>query len=435
MLENFKKHIDSSFPFLKTENFLIACSGGLDSIALASLMHSLQLKFSLAHCNFKLRDKESDNDEQFVRDFSKKIGVQLYVKQFNTTEEITQRKGSLQMVARDLRYEWFNELLSDNKYQYILTGHHADDSLETFLINLSRGTGLDGLTGILEQNNQVLRPLLPFTRNTIKDYALTHKITWREDSSNKENKYLRNKARNTVIPSLKALNLSFIENFIITQNRLKESAIINKNTKKQLQQSLFKKQDGVIHISIKELEKLKPISTYLYLLFNEFGFTSWNDILKLLKADSGKEVSSNTHRLIKNRDFLLLDNIKNNINSKFLITKDDIVIETPIKLTIESVTDILKKTKNILYLDIEKLNFPLVLRKWSEGDYFYPIGMSGKKKLSKYFKDEKMSKIDKEKQWLLCSNKAIVWVVGRRADDRFKVDSKTKNILKIKWQI
>lgn len=339
------------------------------------------------------------------------------------------------MVARDLRYEWFNELLKDTDYNYLLTGHHGDDSLETFLINLSRGTGIDGLTGILERNNQVLRPLLPFTRNAIKDYAVTEKIAWREDSSNKENKYLRNKTRNTVVPLLKELNSNFITNFLTTQSRLLESAIINENTKKQLQQSLFKKQNGIISISIKELEKLKPISSYLYLLFNEFGFTAWDDIQKLLKADTGKEVRSTTYRLVKNRGFLLLDSIKNNINSEYLITEDAIIIDSPIKLTIERVTSITEKSKNILYADMEKLNFPLVLRNWIEGDYFYPIGMSGKKKMSKYLKDEKLSKIAKENQWLLCSNDTIVWVIGRRADDRFKVQQDTKDIIKITWHI
>ena len=435
MLIAFKEHINNSFPFLKTEQFIVACSGGLDSIVLVSLAHKLKLNFALAHCNFQLRDQESDGDELFVRDFAKKLGIPLFVKQFNTKEELKKRKGSLQMVARDLRYEWFNELLKDTDYNYLLTGHHGDDSLETFLINLSRGTGIDGLTGILERNNQVLRPLLPFTRNAIKDYAVTEKIAWREDSSNKENKYLRNKTRNTVVPLLKELNPNFITNFLTTQSRLLESAIINENTKKQLQQSLFKKQNGIISISIKELEKLKPISSYLYLLFNEFGFTAWDDIQKLLKADTGKEVSSTTYRLVKNRGFLLLGSIKNNINSEYLITEDAIIIDSPIKLKIERVTSITEKSKNILYADMEKLNFPLVLRNWIEGDYFYPIGMSGKKKMSKYLKDEKLSKIAKENQWLLCSYDTIVWVIGRRADDRFKVQQDTKDIIKITWHI
>lgn len=435
MLNAFTEHIETSFPFLKKEQFIIACSGGLDSIVLVSLAHQLKLNFALAHCNFKLRDKESDDDELFVRNFAEAIGVRLFVKQFKTKEEIEKRGGSLQMVARDLRYEWFSELLKANNYNYLLTGHHADDSLETFLINLSRGTGLEGLTGILERNGQVLRPLLPFSRTEIEAYAKNHKIAWREDSSNKENTYLRNKTRNTVVPLLKELNPNFLSNFLATQHRLQESASIIENTKNELQHKLFKKNNGIIKVSILELEKLKPITNYLYLLFNEFGFTAWNDILNLLVANSGKTVNSSTHRLIKDRGFLLLDSIKNNTDSEYLITKDDVAIEYPVRLLMERVTSITDKAKNILYADIEKLNFPLVLRKWSEGDYFYPIGMSGKKKISKYLKDEKLSKIDKENQWLLCSKDAIIWVLGRRADDRFKIQSETKEVIKITWHI
>ena len=434
MLDAFILHINKSFPFLKKEKFFIACSGGLDSIVLTVLAHELKLNFAVAHCNFRLRGKESDDDEEFVRDFSEKIGVPFYVKQFNTKKEIENRGGSLQMVARDLRYEWFFKLLQTHDYSYLLTAHHTDDSLETFLINLSRGTGINGLTGIPEQNGSVIRPLLPFSRKEIKDYAISNQISWREDSSNKESKYLRNHTRHNVIPQLKELSPSFLENFLNTQKRLQETSTILENLKKELQKSLFLTDGEIVKISIEKLQKLEPLQSYLYLLFNEYGFTAWKDILNLLSTTSGKEICSNTHRLVKDRDFILLTNLGTIDNTSFFISESDSLIETPIHLKIEKVEVIIDTHKNCVYLDMEKLNYPLEVRKKNNGDYFHPIGMKGKKKLSKYLKDEKVNTIAKEKQWLLCSNEAIVWVVGKRADERFKVDKKTKQIVKITWQ-
>ncbi|WP_350291983.1 tRNA lysidine(34) synthetase TilS [uncultured Croceitalea sp.] len=433
MLAAFQSHIKKQFPFLRGAKLLIACSGGLDSTVLSILAKESDLDFSLVHCNFGLREKEGDEDEQFVKQLSKDLGVVLYTKTFDTKKEKQQLGGSIQMVARDLRYKWFQELLESGEYSYLLTAHHADDSLETFLINLSRGTGIVGLTGIPYKNGSIVRPLLPFSRAAILAYAESNKLTWREDSSNTETKYLRNQIRHAIIPKLKETNGNFLSNFLNTQQRLRESSLILERTKKELQKTLFVYEGNTVIISIKALQRLDPLSSYLYLLFQEYEFTAWEDILNLLNAESGKEVRSTTHRLLKDRERLLLAPISEEIQSEFYIKSDCTAINKPLKLSIEKVVKVSETHENILYIDIEKLNFPLMLRKWHNGDYFYPLGMKGKKKLSKYFKDEKVAIIGKEEQWLLCSGSEIVWVIGRRADERFKITPATKQIVKIVW--
>lgn len=431
MLERFKTHIQNNFPFLKGKRLLLACSGGMDSVVLTHLSVKSGLDISLAHCNFNLRGEESDEDELFVRKLADELNIDVEVKSFNTQEQVKSGKGSVQMVARALRYHWFNELLNDKGFAYVMTAHHTDDSLETFLINLSRGTGLDGLSGIPAQNDKVVRPLLDFSRSEILDYAQKGKIKWRDDSSNQENKYLRNKIRLEIVPQLKELHPTFLENFKQTQAHLYQgSAIIAKHTT-EVKISLFKKEGERFVINIERLLKLQPVEAYLYHLFKTYGFTEWNDVKHLLTATSGKEVHSKTHRLLKDRGHLILSKMEPKNKETYLISEENSDVETPVPLKIEEVKSIGETSKNVVFLDKEKLNYPLILRNWEKGDYFYPFGMQGKKKLSKFFKDEKMDVLTKEKQWLLCSGNHIAWVVGKRLDERFKVDDSTSAILKI----
>lgn len=431
MLEDFKNHIDNHFPELFQNKFLLACSGGLDSVVLAHLCSLSELDFSLAHCNFKLRGKESDEDENFVRELAKKLGKYLFVKDFETLDYARDQKVSVQMAARELRYEWFNELMLQNNFKTLVTAHHADDNLETFMINLSRGTGIKGLTGIPTRTRSMARPLLPFTRKQILKFANSSNLAWREDQSNAETKYLRNKIRHGIVPLLKELHPTFLANFTETQEFLKQTAEIADNHIVQLKKDIFKEDGEVIRIKIESLKTLEPLEAYLHALFSVYGFTEWEDLQHLLTAMSGKEVHSRTHRLVKDRDFLLLANIADNVQKEFQITKEDTEIQLPIGLSISSVSIIEEVGPNVLYLDKETLKYPLTLRKWQKGDYFYPLGMGGHKKLSKYFKDEKVDVIAKEKQWLLCSGNDIIWVVGKRADDRYKITNSTKEILKI----
>ena len=433
MLSKFKNHIDAKFPFLKGKKLLLACSGGVDSVVLAHLCKSAGLDIALVHYNFKLRGADSDGDEAFVRNLAETLDVEVLVKAFNTLEYVKNHRGSMQMAARELRYQWFNDLLRGKDFAYLLTAHHLDDDLETFLINLSRGTGLEGLLGIPEQNEKVVRPLLIFTREEISSHAVDQNIQWREDSSNSESKYLRNKIRHGIVPKLKELHPTFVQNFVQTQSYLHQTSDLVNNHLEEVKNRLFQKGDGTIKVNVADLQKLQPLEAYLYGLFHGFGFSDWETVHGLLTSMSGKEVFSNTHRLVKDRDCLILSELKTRVNEHFPVFDKDTMLEQPIKLTMENVDSVTKPLTNAIFLDKEKLNFPLVLRNWEKGDYFYPFGMKGKKKLSKFFKDEKIDVVSKEKQWLLCSDDEIVWVVGKRADERFRVDDSTRQIVKITW--
>ncbi|UWX56580.1 tRNA lysidine(34) synthetase TilS [Maribacter litopenaei] len=415
-----------------TENrFLLACSGGLDSVLLSYLCKECNMDFILAHCNFRLRGAASDGDEDFVKELGHLLDRPVFVTHFDTMGYVNSHKVSVQMAARDLRYNWFSGLMAEYGIDYLVTAHHADDNLETFLINLSRGTGIDGLTGIPEASNQIRRPLLKYTRDEILDYAQKKGLKWREDESNSDPKYLRNKIRLEIVPKLKELHPSFMENFERTLGFLKEAREISENELSRVKESLFQKEDQYLKISVSELKKLHPLKGYLYGLFREYGFTEWTNVLELLDAMSGKSIYSKEYVLLKNRDYLILAKNEEQRQEAYEIERDVFTIDYPIGLKSKVVSEKQDNTSSIIYLDKNTLKFPLTVRKWKKGDYFYPLGMKGKKKLSKYFKDEKVDLFSKAEQWLLCSNDQIVWVIGRRADDRFKVRDTTKEILSI----
>ncbi len=386
----------------------------------------------MAHCNFQLRGEESDNDENFVKDLANKWDVQFHVSRFDTIGYINLEKVSLQVAARDLRYGWFERLMQKFSYDRLVTAHHLDDNLETFLINLSRGTGLGGLTGIPENTDSIARPLLVFSRQRIVEYAKSENLQWREDKSNEDTKYLRNKIRHELVPKLKELHPTFLENFEMTIDQLKGSELLIQNYIQRLKKEIFVQEGGVIHIPIKKLRQLKPVQPHLYEFFRGYGFTAWNDIYGLLSAASGKEVRSKTHRLLKDRTELLLTKREDPKKEVFYISETTKLLEFPVQLSIDEVDNYEKaNTQDILYIDKKALKYPLMLRKWQEGDYFYPMGMDGRKKVSKFFRDEKMDKFSKERQWLLFSNNQLVWILGKRGDERFKVSDTTESILKL----
>ena len=409
----------------------MACSAGLDSVVLTHLCSQMGMQISLAHCNFKLRAGESEEDELFVEQLAEQLNIRRFITHFNTNEYASVHKLSIQMAARELRYQWFAELMDKEELSWVLTAHHLDDSLETFLINLSRGTGIEGLSGIPPNSNGFIRPLLPFSREEIMEYAQEHGLTWREDSSNEETKYLRNKIRHELVPVLKELHPTFLENFKKTEAYLSDSAKLLSDYSKILKEKLFVPYHQGFKIEVRSLEELNPLQGYLYELFKEYGFHSWKDMESLLTAMSGKEIRSNTHRLIKDRKHLILQEISHISEVKDEVNTVDELSELPIELKIEKVEQIEEKNNTILYVDKETLNHRLTVRKWKKGDYFYPLGMDGKKKVAKFFKDEKMDAIAKENQWLLCCGDEIVWIIGRRADDRYKITALTKNILKV----
>ena len=433
MQQKFENHISQNFPFLIGKNLLLAISGGLDSMVMVHLFHKLPFEIAIAHCNFQLRGLESFEDQKFIQDYAEANEIQMFLTQFDTEAFANDYKLSTQVAARELRYNWFYELLETESYDYILTAHQADDNLETFLINLVRGTGLDGFTGIPSQNGKVIRPLLIFSRSEIEQYAKENTIEWREDSSNATDKYLRNNIRHNLVPILKDLNPDFLSSFQKTQNYLQESKAMVDDASFLVYQEVAKEKGTEIYFDINQLKKLPNYKSYLYHWFNGFGFLAWSDIYDLIDGQSGKQVFSEEFRLLKNRDFLILSPInEEDDNGVYFIHKNQKEINIPLKLSFskESVISLLQNTT--IFVDEDKLWYPLVLRRWKDGDVFQPFGMDGKsKKVSKFFKDEKLSLIEKEKTWLLCSDNEIVWIVGLRQDERFKIKSTTNNILKI----
>ncbi len=433
MIKEFKKHITTNFPELLTQKLLIACSGGVDSVVLVELCAALSLEYSLAHCNFMLRGDESDGDEVFVRNLGKRLNKKVYATSFDTNLYAKIEKLSTQIAARELRYQWFDKLMDTKGYQWLLTAHHADDNVETVVINLSRGTGIEGLKGIPKRNNKYCRPILPFTRAAIVAYAKETDIKWREDSSNASIKYLRNKIRHQILPVFKELHPTVMDNFNKTISHLEDVDTMIGHYVQQLKKELFVVKESSVYIDIVGLKNLSPLKSYMYYLFKAYGFTDFDALILLFDGISGKQLYSKTHRVIKDREQLIISPILKENNDIYTIHEDDIVVTEPISLQFLIVEKIEEKQVSLGYFDKEKLQFPLTLRKIEEGDVFYPSGMRGKKKISKFYKDEKYSLLAKEQQWLLCSDNNIIWVVGKRIDDRFKVTEDTKTIVRIKY--
>lgn len=433
LFHQFNKHITEHLSFLKDKKLLLALSGGVDSVVLANLCVQLKLDVAFAHCNFNLRAEESDTDEAFVTNLANQLNTKLFVKLFNTKHYAEQHKLSIQLAARELRYNWFYELAEQFQFDYILTAHHADDALETFLINLSRGTGLQGLTGIPEINHKTVRPLLPFSRDSIVAFAKQTHLKWREDSSNASTKYMRNALRHNVIPNLKKSTPQFLAHFQNTLEYLNASQQILTAHISNVVKSCITKQEGqTIYFDVLKLKQLQPQKAYLYHIFNSYQFTDWKAISNLLHTQSGKQVFSATHSLTKHRGFLIVSKLQKTEFTPVLIFENTQKISINNSLIcIDEVKKIQEIDSSVIFVDKSKIKYPLKIRKWQKGDYFCPFGMQGSKKLSKYFKDEKLSVIDKENILLLCSDNNIVWVINYRLDNRFKVSNTTNSILRI----
>ena len=438
MLENFKKYKEENLLFSDDETILLAISGGIDSMVLCDLFLKNSYKFAIAHCNFQLRGEESFRDENFVTNYCNKNNITLHKIRFDTYKHMDIEGISLQMAARDLRYRWFEELLQDNNYKYLATGHHGDDSIETFLINIIRGTGIAGLHGIQHKINNIIHPLLFTNREEISAYAKKNNIEFVEDSTNSSTKYTRNKIRHELIPLIKEISPNFQRTILKEIERFKETEQVFRTVIDQAKQEIFAFENDRINISIEKIKNLNPQRIYLYEFLNEYNFneSTINSILEsIYEKSSGKQFFSETHRIVKDREYLILT--QNNIinNNKYHISDNLTSIKFPLSLEMEFLKDLsfikIPKTKDIAMLDADKLEFPLILRKWKKGDYFYPYGLKGEKKISEFYKNLKYSIVDKENQWLLCSNDDIVWVIGQRIDDRYKITNKTKTIYRI----
>lgn len=431
MEQKFQNHINTNFSFLKDKKLLVATSGGMDSMVLVHLFQKLNLNFAIAHCNFQLRGTESEGDENFVADYVKHNNINCFITKFDTEKYSQENKLSTQVAARNLRYNWFNEILEQENFDYIVTAHHADDVVETFMINLSRGTGLDGLTGIPSQNGNIIRPLLPFSRTEIEKYVSENNLQWREDSSNASDKYLRNKIRHHIVPIFKEINESFLRSFQNTLEHLNQEQSLVNDAVKMVYEKVVSEEKGQLKIDLSVLLQYENYKAYLYQWLNKYGFSAWNDVYNLIESQSGKQILSEKFILLKDRGFLILSQKEATNFEEITIHSITEKLNFPLKLNLCNLSDISNQMKNVIFVDENKIQFPLTIRKWKEGDYFYPSGMLGKKKVSKYFKDEKFTLFQKQDTWILESNEQIVWIIGHRADDRFKVENATQTTIKI----
>lgn len=423
MLKQFKQHIEEQLPELLNAKTLIAVSGGVDSMVLLDLFRQLRLDFCVAHCNFQLRGDESDQDEQLVRTYCSDHKIPLFIQRFDTSGYMAKHGGSVQMSARRLRYEWFRVLRREQQCECIVTAHHLDDQVETFLINFTRGTGIDGLTGIPQKNEDVVRPLLLFSREEILSYANSEGVRWREDASNSSVKYLRNKMRHLVVPVLKQENSHFMRSFQHTINYLKQTKSVAEDALALFKKECVRKEAQITVLDLNKVSEYANETAYLNLFFKDFGFESSEEIKKIILSETGSVLKNAKYTILKNRGELqIVDNFI--VNSKeYYINDINDVVKLPFFINISEVEGAnAKSDKNSIFVNSNLLKWPLLVRKKKTGDVFQPFGFEGMKKVSKFFKDEKLSKFQKEEVWILVNgDEKIIWLVGLRADDRFKI--------------
>ena len=427
MINSVKDNIYKNNLFTKKSKILLAVSGGADSIFLLFVLKDLGYDIQIAHCNFNLRDVESDQDEQFVKDIADKYSIRCYVRSFDTLKFAEENKISIQMAARQLRYDWFEELLVENNFSCIATGHHQDDSIETFLINLIRGSGISGLCGIQMINNKIVRPLLSLKRNQIEYFLTKQNIKYRNDSSNSDIKYLRNNIRHQLIPLLKEINPKIQETISNEIDMLNGINNIFKEKVNDIRKSIMIKREELFTIKISDLLNISNLEVILYELLRPFGSFQVKQIINSLRLQSGKQFFSNTHYILIDRECLIISQKKETNNKEIKIFRTDHEISKPLYMKLSETFD-LSIVNDPLFakFDLNKLTFPLLLRKWKNGDKFIPLGMNNFKKVSDFFVDEKYTLSEKKEQWILCSKENIIWIVGKRIDDRYKIASNTK---------
>ena len=435
MIEVVRKYIDQNQLLTKKELVIVGISGGADSAALLHMLVSMGYQCIAAHCNFKLRGEESDRDELFTDNYTQILQVPLRTIVFETKQYALNNHLSIEMAARELRYAWFEELRKEYNAQAIAVAHHRDDSIETLLINLTRGSGLCGLTGIRPRNGYVVRPLLPLSREDVFSYIDSNKLSYVTDSTNSSDIYTRNFIRLKVLPLLAQINPSIKASLARTADHLGEAEIIFKHVIHEARNKVI--QDN--SLSIDALMEFPAPKTILFELLKPYGFTRLvtEDIFSSLEKDSGKLFYSDSYRLLKDRSFLLIDSLEKHEQQCFTLDNVEGHITVPIELIFSKLVInkdfLIERNLNFAYFDYDKLKFPLTLRHWKEGDWFVPFGMTGRKKLSDYFSNNKFSLFDKEKIWLLCNGEDIIWIVGERPDNRYRIDKSTKKVLKVNF--
>ena len=444
MLQAFQQYINRCNLIAEGDHLILALSGGIDSMVLADLLLKSKVDFMVAHCNFQLRGEESDGDEQFVREFAERNGIQCFVKQFDTEQYAVDQGISIEMAARDLRYAWFEELRQQLGYDKIAVAHHADDQAETFFINLLRGAGLRGLKGMQPQNGVIIRPLLWASREQIHQYAIDNQITWREDHTNAESVYLRNKIRNQLLPVFDELHPEARQGLYKSLEHLSaENELYRVLLNDKLAQIV--EYDGDIQ-RLPFLDNVGPStgsgtsSLAFQLLFEwlrQYGFNTDQCcfIYEAIGTGIGNHYYSPTHQVVIGRDDLQLSEIKEQNDDEIQIGTGEEEILSPVHLRLSRLSKnddfVIDQSSEVAQLDLDKIRFPLILRHWRQGDRFHPLGMKGSKLLSDFFVDQKFTEWQKQNAWLLTNAEGdILWVVGFRIDNRFKVTSVTKSVLR-----
>jgi tRNA(Ile)-lysidine synthase len=440
LLEKFKENIKQQNLFQTKDTLLLAVSGGVDSVVLCELCKQCGFDFVIAHCNFQLRGTDSTSDEKFVAALAQKYDVPFSTITFDTNAIAAKEKKSIEEAARDLRYKWFDELSIQNSYAFVVTAHHANDNVETVLMNFFRGTGIKGLHGILPKQNKIVRPLLFANKKELLVFATENKLEFVTDYTNAQNDFTRNYFRNELIPAVQKVFPAANENILKNINRFGEAEQLYNEAIKMYKKKLLELKGNEIHIPVLKLQKVTPLATIVYEIIKDYDFTAHQteEVIGLLQSESGKYIASASHRIIRNRKWLIISPNQTIAANNILIEENSSAITFKNgELQIEKCTSLstINNEPSTALLDAIEIKFPLLLRKWKQGDYFYPLGMQKKKKLSRFFIDQKLSLTQKENVWVIESNKKILWVIGMRIDDRFKITDKTKNVLQIVFKM
>ena len=441
LLSRLQHYIDEQELCAPGDRILLTVSGGVDSMVMAQLMTAAGYECGVAHCNFSLRRQESDDDEMFVRAWAAARDLPFFFVRFDTKAYAAEHGLSIQMAARDLRYAWFRETARAEGYDRIALAHNRNDVAETFLINLTRGTGLRGLTGIRPRQDLLIRPLLFARRDEIEAYARREGIAWRDDSSNRSVRYTRNKIRHEILPLFEELNPSFVDTLAATAARLSATEEVFEKYLDEMRPQLLLEQGDRQLIPLEKLRRAPARAAILFELLSPLGFSpaTTGHILKALDSTPGRQFFSPTHRLLKDRDFLIITPLSGEEGQerRYYIEEGMTGLSEPLRLRLTAFerddTFVIPRDPAVAVIDYDKLSWPLVLRHWQPGDYFRPLGMEGMKKLSDFFIDEKVPRDEKEKIWLITEGDRIVWIPGMRLDDRYKITDDTKKILQIEW--
>lgn len=433
--------------FHPTQPLLLAISGGLDSVVLSHILHELGHSIVLAHCNFGLRGADSDADEAFVSDWALQLGCDFQTVRFDTESFRQSHRLSIQAAARALRYEWLETLreklsAADPSRKFrLITAHHQDDNIETMLLHFFRGTGISGLRGMLPSTPAVARPLLFARREELEAYARVHDLTWREDRSNAEDKYDRNFLRLRVLPLLEERFPAVRNNLAANLQRFRETELLSNLSMHPILRRLVNKDpSGLMRIPVEGLRSTGFAESILWELMQASGFTAAqvSEAIRLMDLHSGRWLASETHRIVRHRNWLLIHPLETGSTPVFVMEEERGTLEFPEGILHWEITERTagEPPKDVLsiWLDPADIRFPIILRKWGRGDYFYPLGLMKKKKVARFLIDEKTSLPEKDRTWVLESDKRILWIVGKRIDGRFQVRPATKQVLHIRLQ-